>query len=339
MIADFSKWQYDIDWDKAAPELDHVILRIGYRGYGAKGTIVEDEKFRQYYEGVKKHGIPYGVYFFSQAKNYDEGVAEAEWTLGIIKSLDYLPTLPLFIDSENSSGYPNGRADSISREDRTSRIIGFCETILKAGYRTGVYASTTWFQGNGAKVNDAELAKYPHWIADYRTSNGEHYCGYEGDKILWQYTSSGTVRGVPTRVDLNIGFDGFVVPTGDEEYAEPVSEAPIRLVIGYASSGDVGVITNLIDALGGITYEVNDGFIYTSMVSKGDQRQIVTKCEELGIPCKEYVELLVNSEATKDYAEDIETPVDPAGEDFTDKEKNIIIRIIRFLIKLIGGLE
>ena len=36
------------DWTAVKHSVDGVILRCGYRGYGTKGTLVEDKKFRQF---------------------------------------------------------------------------------------------------------------------------------------------------------------------------------------------------------------------------------------------------------------------------------------------------
>ena len=47
--------------------MSFVIVRIGYRGYGASGTLVLDPMFEEHFTNVKNAGLKVGVYFFSQA--------------------------------------------------------------------------------------------------------------------------------------------------------------------------------------------------------------------------------------------------------------------------------
>lgn len=260
-VIDVSKWQGTIDWFKVSKRIDGVILRIGYRGY-ADGSIVIDPMFYSYYEGCKKNRINYGVYFFTQAKNYAEGKAEAEWTIRQLKSLDYKPTYPIYIDSENSSGYPKGRADNISSTARTEALKGFCETMEDAGYFAGIYASTSWLQGSGAKVIDTALIRFSHWIADYRTTaNGKHYCGYNGSYGMWQYTSQGYIAGISGKVDMNYdyinfpevikrnGLNGFEAEGEAEPVTEPVDARsdPIDIVIEKPTESHTEPLQSLSD--------------------------------------------------------------------------------------------
>ena len=43
------------------------MIRCGGRGYGTKGILYTDEKFKQNIEGATSAGIKVGVYFYSQA--------------------------------------------------------------------------------------------------------------------------------------------------------------------------------------------------------------------------------------------------------------------------------
>jgi hypothetical protein len=65
MIIDISQFQPVVDYAKIAKEIDGIIVRIGYRGYGSAGTLVKDNKFDTHMTGIVKNKIPYGFYFFS----------------------------------------------------------------------------------------------------------------------------------------------------------------------------------------------------------------------------------------------------------------------------------
>ena len=215
MIIDISKWNGDIDFEKVKNEVDGIIIRIGYRGYG-DGSIVPDPYADAYIKECIGLEIPYGVYFFSQAINKAEGKEEGEWTISRLKRYDVQPLLPVFIDTEASSGAGNGRADRISIFARTEAMKGFCEQVEKLGYWAGIYASTSWFKD---RLSDEELLKYSHWVADYRGYNG-----YTGSTAMWQYSSSGKIDGINGRVDLNepyIRFAEIVKEKGLNGYTTP----------------------------------------------------------------------------------------------------------------------
>lgn len=75
---DVSKYQKNIDWKQIKKAgVSFVIVRIGYRGYGASGTLVLDPMFEEHFTNVKNAGLKVGVYFFSQATTEEEAKEEA----------------------------------------------------------------------------------------------------------------------------------------------------------------------------------------------------------------------------------------------------------------------
>lgn len=191
---DVSKWNKEIDWEKArAAGVEFAIIRCGYRG-SSTGTLVEDPYFYRNIEGARKAGVKIGLYFFTQATNVVEAVEEASMVLCLNggRSLDY----PMFIDTEGAGG--NGRADGLDTVTRTDVVEAFCETIENAGYRAGIYASRNWYYNN---LDMTRLDSNVIWLAEYR----EHP-QYEGKYQMWQYTSSGKVDGIEGRVDFNVSF-------------------------------------------------------------------------------------------------------------------------------------
>ena len=55
-------------------------------------------------------------------------------------------------------------------------------------------------------MNDRNKQRYVQWVADW---NGT--CGYSGDKVLWQYSASGTVPGINGNVDKDYAYTDFAV--------------------------------------------------------------------------------------------------------------------------------
>ncbi|MBR1852171.1 MAG: glycoside hydrolase family 25 protein [Lachnospiraceae bacterium] len=192
---DVSKWNGEIDWDKAKlAGVQFAIVRAGYRG-SSTGSLVQDIYFEENMRGAAAAGIPVGVYFFTQAVNEVEAVEEASAVLQWIR--EYEITYPVFIDTEGAGG--NGRADWLDTDTRTLVCDAFCRTIQNGGYTAGVYASRNWYDHN---LHTRKLEDYYIWLAEYRSVPL-----YQGYYRMWQYSSKGHVDGIDGNVDMNIMYE------------------------------------------------------------------------------------------------------------------------------------
>lgn len=197
---DVSKYQSGLDWNKIKKSgVSFVIIRIGYRGYGAEGKLVKDPMFEEHFTNARNAGLKVGVYFFTQAVNEAEAQEEAEgcnWALNG-RTLDY----PIFYDTEASTAPGGtGRADGLGVEDRTKCAIAFCERVKELGYKPGVYASTAWYR---KRVNYNTLrSRYTIWNAHYGVSSSPIGCD------LWQGTEKARINGYSGELDANISYIG-----------------------------------------------------------------------------------------------------------------------------------
>ena len=200
--ADFSKHQGTIDWASVKQSgVEFVILRAAVRGYGSSGNLVTDSQIAANIKGAMSQNIDVGIYVFSQAVTTEEAVEEAERALDIIKGYDI--KLPIYFDSEYS-GAPNrtGRADGLTKAERTSLAIAFCETVRNAGYKAGVYASKSFFYNNLGYAA-FQSRGYEIWLAHYISSVTDFKYPYN----IWQYTSKGSIGGVQSEyADLDIAY-------------------------------------------------------------------------------------------------------------------------------------
>lgn len=191
---DVSKFQSSINWKKVKNAgINFAIIRCGYRGYGS-GVLVEDPMFASHISGAKAAGLRVGVYFFSQAISEAEAVEEASMAVKLARR--YGINMPIAIDSEYAAG-GRGRADGLSKSERTKITIAFCNTVANSGYTPMVYASKSWF-GEHLSVSSFP-GSYRIWVAHYAAK-----CGYSGRYDIWQNTSKGSVDGVKGNVDMNI---------------------------------------------------------------------------------------------------------------------------------------
>ena len=196
---DVSKYQKNVDWAKVKKAgVSFVIVRIGYRGYGAAGNLVLDPMFEEHFTNAKNAGLKVGVYFFSQATTEAEAQEEAFACAYVLngRKLDY----PIFFDTEAStSSNGTGRADGLGVTDRTKCAIAFCEEVKAQGYKPGVYASTTWYR---KRVDLNSLKKYTIWNAHYGVSSSPIDCA------LWQGTRTARINGYDGEIDANISYIG-----------------------------------------------------------------------------------------------------------------------------------
>jgi len=200
---DVSAYQKDINWwAVAADGIDYAILRIGGRGYGSEGRLYWDTYFEQNLAGAQAAGLDVGIYFFSQAITPWEAQEEA-WQ--VLSHLGGRPlTYPIVYDWESISGV-GARTDGLDGATLTACAKAFCDVIASAGYQPMVYFNAT----DGLLRYDlSQLTAYPFWYAYYPPSDSTDPWLYY-DFRMWQYTSSGSVSGIPGRADMNICFNPY----------------------------------------------------------------------------------------------------------------------------------
>lgn len=195
---DVSKYQGTIDWAQVkASGVDFAFVRVGLRGYG-NGALVLDDTFDYNVSEALKQDLSVGVYFYSQAVSYEEGVEEAQFVLQQVKA--YNINLPIVLDTEDTMD-ESARTGSLTPEQRSEACRGFLETIRAAGYETMIYANLRWI---ALELDLTQLYGYDIWYAQYANEPALPY-----QYKIWQYTNEGTVPGISQPVDLNIGFNGF----------------------------------------------------------------------------------------------------------------------------------
>jgi len=195
---DVSKFQGNIEWDKVKGDgVEFAIVRLGYRGY-SEGNVYIDPFYKNAMEGAAKAGVDTGIYFFSQAINVEEAIEEAE--LCIKELAPYKVKYPVIIDVEFIAN-DDGRANKLTRQDRTDIVKAFCEKVKEAGYVPGFYANTKW---SVMGLDLAQLQEYDFWFANYNDTFSYPY-EYE----MFQYSESGSVAGIVGNVDLNICFKDY----------------------------------------------------------------------------------------------------------------------------------
>lgn len=221
VLIDVSHHQGAIDW---ASIPYRAIVRIGYRGYGS-GKLMKDEQYDANLAGAKASGKLFGFYFFSQAITADEAREEADFCASLA------PTgYPLFFDTEWSHETHDGRADNLTKDQRTAIAMVFCERAKTHGFTAGIYTFTSFATAN---IDYAYLCEdYIGWLADTRTNYDKTLPRY-----IHQYgqTAKGGVPGITEVVDLNHLVKAL--PATDK----PASKLQV-ITVGPVSQGDADAI-------------------------------------------------------------------------------------------------
>lgn len=199
MGVDLSEYQGEVDFLKLKEQgFDFVILRIGGRYYSEQGKMYVDTNYYNYFKAAKDAGLRVGGYFFSQAKNAQDGKDEAEFVLDLIRGMDF--DYPIAFDWEHIEG-DTARTDNVSSTDLTDAAIAFCDTIEENGFESIIYSNThlIYYEYELERLKD-----YDFWIADYENKPSMYY-----NFSMWQYSIEGQVEGIEGNVDMNICLKNY----------------------------------------------------------------------------------------------------------------------------------
>lgn len=204
---DISYHQGDFNLQNAKNQgYNFAILRAGYTGYGDGVSKAKDTQFENNYAKAKAIGLPVGVYYFTIAKTYQEGVDEANWLYeNCLKGKQF--EYPIFIDVEDDAGGKKYLRKA-GKEATTQGIIGFCETLENKGYYVGIYGSDISTFKDMVILD--KLKAYDKWVARYEGKKPSFVKEYG----MWQYSDSNDLdkdiayKDYPAIMKAN-GLNGF----------------------------------------------------------------------------------------------------------------------------------
>lgn len=200
---DISHWQSHVNYIKVKEAgIEFVILKAG----GSDKGFYKDSFFEENYERAKEAGLKVGAYYFVGRMFYgsESGTADANRFIEIIKGKQF--DFPVYVDIETT--------DPRHKDLATEAAISFCETMEKAGYFVGIYASD--ISGFKERLQLDRLTAYSLWVANYSREPV-----YAKNYAVWQHSSKGSLPGISGNVDLNYsktdfavikekGFNGFI---------------------------------------------------------------------------------------------------------------------------------
>lgn len=171
---------------KAVARAGHnfVLIRDGF-GDLLSYPNQKDSRFEINYNNAKSAGLAVGVYHYMYATAVAGAKREAEGFLANIKGKKF--DMPIALDIEERSQYnlPNSTVEAI--------VKAFMDVCEAAGYYCVLYSYEAFLAG---KMSASFRSKYDIWCANISNTPSIPYG-------IHQYTFTGTITGVNSRVDLN----------------------------------------------------------------------------------------------------------------------------------------
>ena len=180
---DVSSYQAGANFSKMkAAGVKVAIIKIGEYFSGA---FHKDPQFETFYANATAAGMKVGIYWFSHASTVSFAKQEAA------KTLEYLNkkklNLPIYYDMEDIA------TTYVGKTALTEVACAYCDAIKTGGYRSGIYASLSWFNNY---IDYNTLKKYSIWLAHWGVSSPGKTCD------VWQH-SVGTISGFSGQIDLD----------------------------------------------------------------------------------------------------------------------------------------
>ncbi|MCU5376314.1 GH25 family lysozyme [Bacillus cereus] len=171
-IVDISKWNGNINWDVAAPQLDFVIARV------QDGSNYVDPLYKDYAQAMKTRNIPFGNYAFCRFISIADAKKEAQdfWNRG-----------------DKSATVWAADVEVKTMDDMRAGTQAFIDELRRLGAKkVGLYVGHHMYEPFGMANVKSDFV----WIPRYGGNKPAYPCD------IWQYTDTGNVPGIG-KCDLN----------------------------------------------------------------------------------------------------------------------------------------
>lgn len=122
-IIDISKWNENINWDVATPNIALAICRVQY------GSNKADHLYKQHVENLEERGIPHAAYAYGCYVSVEDAIVEAKDFMDRVSPNAKFLVLDVEDDTLSSCGGTN-----LARASQA-----FIDTCKAAGWKVGFY--------------------------------------------------------------------------------------------------------------------------------------------------------------------------------------------------------
>ncbi|GIN87576.1 hypothetical protein J6TS2_39620 [Heyndrickxia sporothermodurans] len=148
----------EINWAKAAKEVDLCIIRVQY------GWTLIDREYKNHVANCKKYGISFGHYAYGMFVSVADAIVEAQ------DFIDHADKGALFLalDVEGDT-VKSCRTKNLSKASQA-----FIDELKKAGHKTGFYVSHELYKLYGLDKVKADFLWLPRYGKDNGTPEKNH---------------------------------------------------------------------------------------------------------------------------------------------------------------------
>lgn len=209
---DVSHWQGEIDWSRVVQDPQGVRFAIIRTGDGKDA----DRRAVRNLEGAHDVGLRVGVYHYFRADR--DGHRQLEVVREIL-DVAGVPTMFIALDIEAGAddNLPGGLVSGPRDAKLDATIVAvealeFLEGVEQRLHRRAVVYTGQWFHWIFSQARPelaASFGRWPLWVPSYHLGRPLMPVDRDGVGHPWstwtlhQYTASGRVHGIRTRVDLN----------------------------------------------------------------------------------------------------------------------------------------
>ncbi|PEA32993.1 GH25 family lysozyme [Bacillus toyonensis] len=247
---DISKWNGNINWSVAAPQLDLAICRVQY------GSKKVDEWYQRYVAKLEEHGVPHAAYAYGCFVSIADAIVEAKDLLARVSSNAKFLVLDVEDDTVKSMK-SKGNLNDLAKASQA-----FIDTCKAAGWKVGFYVAHHMYGEYNLQSVQADFI----WLPRYGTNDGNPQKKPSYPCDIWQYTDKGYINGIG-KVDINLLQGGKTLSwfTGSAQNQEQVQETKRNVVevggIGRENLADVVGALNSVHMTGNLNLK-SDGYIY-----------------------------------------------------------------------------
>ncbi|KKL74523.1 hypothetical protein LCGC14_2064070 [marine sediment metagenome] len=214
LALDPAEWLFGIDIDhhqridEDALDLDTVQFAFVGVTEGTSGRASVDPRFREHLTELRSAGVALGVYHFGRPSStrlfgpdFGQPLGEAQnfarqWEIAESIAGRLLPPV---LDMEDEK-------EQLSNAELIDWTLKWCEHCERLTGRTPIIYTYFSFIHTQLKEYVGDLTRYPLWLADYKGAPPQDAPRDipNWPWLFWQFTGSGTVRGIKGQCDRNV---------------------------------------------------------------------------------------------------------------------------------------
>lgn len=186
-LVDLSKWNPNMNWPVAAPQIELAICRVQY------GSNLLDHLYKEHVSKLEQYGIPHAAYAYGCYVSVADAIVEAKDFLARVNPNAKFLVLDVEDDTVKSMK-SKGNLNDLAKASQA-----FIDTCKASGWKIGLYVAHHMYGDYNLQSVQADFI----WLPRYGTNDGSPQKKPSYPCDIWQYTDKGHIDGIG-KVDINL---------------------------------------------------------------------------------------------------------------------------------------